>query len=409
MEPAKVADQALAPPLPKRWPDQRWLVPAAAFGLLLIASAIAFQRHAYSQPLFWDMPVYVAGLKALSMQLDPYQPNVLEQLGVPDYLRFTTPPSVVYVLHFIASSPLRPLFAPFLIIAHLIAVIGTPIVLGRLFFGRTWPRAALAMGAFAMVFMGAGIIAFGAGNNGTVLYFLIACALWPGIERNDWRPFFAAVVVATAFKPFYAAFWIVPVCIDGFSWRRALIACLGIVLGAATFLGPMVLDPATFAAWQANLARQLFGLSDLGHGPFAAVKQFWSPATAAAVAVQFVYMLALAAFIFVGRMDRLSRLALLLVVAVFVNPRVYGYDEAFAAIPLVYLFARLLPLNRSFDLRLVAGVWLLTVLMFLPYRNIALVPPSILFPMVVLLIVVATALLHVRDGPRGNAMVRAAP
>ena len=62
------------------------------------------------------------------------------------------------------------------------------------------------------------------------------------------------------------------------------------------------------------------------------------------------------------------------------------YDIAVAAIPLTYLFSKLLPRRLSSEVRLGASVGILGAVHILAFKSI-LVPPDVLFPLTTLTII----------------------
>jgi hypothetical protein len=136
--------------LRRREPAVIWL---AAAGLFALAAAIFVDRHFIGEPvpLFWDLPVYDAAVRALAEGADPYNSAELHRFGPPDYLHFTSPPAIAWLLTLIAKSGLGPLLKPALLVLHLAAMVGITLVLGRLFFGREPERLALAMAIYRLI------------------------------------------------------------------------------------------------------------------------------------------------------------------------------------------------------------------------------------------------------------------
>ena len=240
---------------------------------------------------------------------------------------------------FAAHSGLRTLIGPILLAADAISVAVVPLVLGRLLLGPGLARAALAIGFFFTAFAGSGFFTALVINNGTPLYALIALALIPAVTRDRWLAFHVAVALATAFKPFYAAFWIVPVLADGAWGRRWAQSAAAFAAAAAAYLAPAVLAPKLMAEWLHALVRETVGVGLLGDNLLAAmIKAHHEKGAAYAAQLGFSAILAVAALL-LGRLDRRQRIAGLVMIAVFLNPRAMRYDLSTAAVPLLALAA----------------------------------------------------------------------
>lgn len=244
-----------------------------------------------------------------------------------------------------ALSGLKPMIGALLLAADAVSVAAIPLILGRLFLGPGAARAALAVGFFFMAFAGSGFFTAMVINNGTPLYALIALALVPAVRRDRWPWFHLAVVLATAFKPFYAAFWIVPVLADGVAggrWGRRLgESVAGLAVAAATYLVPAVLAPALTAEWLHALLRETVGVGLLGDNLLGAMTKSHH-GHGAAYAAQFAFSAVLGvAALMLGRLDRPRRIAALVMIAVFINPRAMRYDLSTVAVPLLALMPSL--------------------------------------------------------------------
>ncbi len=376
-----------------------WL---AAAGLLAFSVVALLDRHVFgdTSPLFWDLVVYGEAVDLLASDLNPYNSQLLHNGGVANYLHYTSPPAITWLFAAIAHSPFRALFKPALILLHFIAIIGTPIVMGRLFFGHSPARLALAAGAFLTLFAISGIGAFSAMNNGTVLNFLIVAMSPRGFVRREWSAFHVAVTLAAVFKPYYLFFWIIPVMAHGFSWRQAAIAALCGTAAALTYLLPLWMDPELFRAWVNNLVQQMLVLGDAGANVFGAVKlltgqaDHWLP-----YAAQIIFIAFLAGLLLATPLKRLELWAALFIGAIFMNPRILGYDIAIASIPFAFAFATLLPASISKGFRLILSTYLLAGSMLVLSYNSRVIPQAVLFPLSVaaLLLVMSLRAGHGRN------------
>jgi hypothetical protein len=320
--------------------------PAAEIAAWLAAIALfALGAHLFATPHDWaslylrDLRVYQAAVDAFAAGADPYQPA---QAHHAYGLFFTSPPFVWLLYKLVAHSGLRPIIGPLLLAADAASVVAIPVILSRLLLGPGAARAALGAGFFFTAFAGSGFFTALVINNGTPLYALIALALIPAMSRDRWLWFHLAVALATAFKPFYAAFWIVPVLADGpWGWRWAASAA-GLAAAVASYLAPALLAPRLMAEWVHTLLRQTVGEGLLGDNLLGAITK--SPGAghgrASAYAAQLGFSAALViAALMLGRLDRPRRIAGLVMIAVFLNPRAMRYDLSTAAVPLLALAA----------------------------------------------------------------------
>jgi hypothetical protein len=278
-------------------------------------------------------------MDAIAGGLDPYP----SAHGRPIHgLVFTSPPFVWLLFKLIAQAGLKPFFATALLAADAVSVVVIPVVFSRLFLGPGLARAVLSLGFFFTAFGGSGFFTALVINNGTPLYALIALALIPAVTRDRWLAFHLAVALATAFKPFYAAFWIVPLLADGLRGGQWAASAAGLAAAAATYVAPLLLAPKLMAAWLHTLYGQTVAEGLLGDNLLGAMAS--GPAGRHAGLAPYEAQAALSAVLAatalgLGRLDRPRRIAALVLIAVFLNPRAQRYDLSTAAIPLLALAA----------------------------------------------------------------------
>ncbi|HZC16722.1 MAG TPA: hypothetical protein VE309_08170 [Caulobacteraceae bacterium] len=302
--------------------------------------------HLFLTPHDWaslfprDLKVYQAAIDAFAAGEDPYQ-----QARHAHGLIFTAPPFVWELYRLAAHSGLAADLGSVLLAANAISVLALPVILSRLLLGPGLARIALGAGFFFIAFDGSGFFTALVINNGTPLYALIAAGLIPAAARGRWLGFHAAVALATAFKPFYAAFWIVPLLADG-PWGGQLAASIaGLGVAAMTYLAPALLAPKLMSAWLHALTRQTLSEGLLGDNLLGAVSHqpgaHQQPGAAYEAQLAFSAVLLAAAF-GLGRFDRARRIAALVLIAVLLNPRAMRYDLSMAAIPLLAVIAGIL-------------------------------------------------------------------
>ena len=315
---------------------------AVGLGLLVLGVHLFLTPHDWASLYGRDLKVYQTAMDAIAAGADPYP--AAHGRGIHG-LVFTSPPFVLWLFKLIAQAGLRPWFATALLAADAISVVVIALVFSRLLLGPGLARMALAIGFLFTAFDGSGFFTALVINNGTPLYALIALALIPAMTRDRWLAFHLAVALATAFKPFYAAFWIVPLLADGLRGGQWAASAVGLAAAAATYLAPLLLAPKLMAAWLHTLYGQtvsegLLGDNLLGAMASGSAGRHAGPAAYEAQAALTAVLLGLS--LGLGRLDRPRRIAALVLIAVFLNPRAQRYDLSTAAIPLLALAAGVL-------------------------------------------------------------------
>jgi hypothetical protein len=324
---------------PERPAGPQLMAWAAAVGLFGVGVALFLTPHDWATLFQRDLKVYQAAIDAFAGGGDPYRPA---QTGHARGLFFTAPPFVWLLFKTAAHSALKPVFGSVLLAADAISITALPVILSRLFLGPGVGRIALGAAFFFTAFDGAGFFTGLVINNGTPLYALIAVALVPAVTRGKWLGFHIAVALATAFKPFYAAFWLVPLLAEGPGARQWAASAAGLAVAAATYIAPVFTAPKLMAAWLHALARQTVGQGLLGDNLLGAVAS--QPAARHSPLAPYEAQLALSAVLvgaalMLGRIERPRRIAALVLIAVFLNPRAMRYDLSTAAIPLLAVAA----------------------------------------------------------------------
>ena len=369
---------------------------AAIAALLLLVAGIFVHRYVilHDHPLFWDLRVYIGAIKAHSLSLDPYLPEVFDFLGVDKQLKYTSTPLVNDVFGALSRVPLvETWFEPVFLIIHIGAIISIVWTLTALFLGTSPTALLLGAAIFSLMFSTAGLNTFAAANNGTALYGLIVLCVYRGFIQQRWAAFHACVTLAVAVKPIYAPLWVIPVFADRFSLAQLKYAIVGGVVATCSYLAYVLTDPAIVTEWLSNLQTQAGQTTnDLGANVFAGVyaitkSHIWWP-----VAAQLTCDIALMVIVLSGHLQGRRRWAALIVVAIFLNPRLMAYDAAIASIPIIALAAHVVSIRAGFITRVLLVTYPLTLgSIVLPYRTIDLVPAAFLQPALVLVILLLVA------------------
>jgi hypothetical protein len=341
-----------------------WIVGIA---LMLVGVHLFLTPHDWASLYPRDLKVYQAAIDAFAAGEDPYQ-----QARHARGLVFTAPPFVWALYRLVAHSGLAANFGALLLALNAASIVALPVILSRLLLGPGLARMALGAGFFFIAFDGSGFFTALVVNNGTPLYALIALGLILAVLRGRWLGFHLAVALATAFKPFYAAFWIVPLLADG-PWGGQLPATAATFAAAAmTYLAPALMAPKLMAAWLHALGRQTLSEGLLGDNLLGALSRQPGahPQPMAAYEAQLAFSaLLLAAAFGLGRFERSRRIAALALIAVFLNPRAMRYDLSTAAIPLLAVAAGIFFSRRPGPLAQSAWALLLAVVMTIYSQN----------------------------------------
>jgi hypothetical protein len=308
---------------------------AIAIALFVVGAAVLLTPHERAAYWLRDLPVYRTALATFAAGSDPYRAALVPRARG---LFFTGPPFVWELYKLAAESSFRRFVGPALVFAGLASSAVIPLVQSWLFLGRRAERMALGWSFFFTAFAGAGFFAAMATNNGTPLYAMITVALVPAVTRDRWFFFNVAVALATAFKPFYAAFWLVPLLSNGSYTHHLVGSVAGMAAAALAYLAPLMAAPALFHEWLRALSKQTLVDGLLGSGLFAAVFHQTSARLA-----PYEAQLALSALLIIASLAlpqaRTQRIAGLTLAAVFLNPRLMPYDICVAAIPLLACIA----------------------------------------------------------------------
>ena len=331
--------------------------------------------------------------------LDPYDILNIRTLNTPGGNRFTSTPMVYDFLKFCADNINQSLFFAVMVFLHVSSTVGICSIMARIFLGSQNFHVVLALGIYLTLFSASGEVALAAANNGTVLYALLVGSFTFGLMENRWIPFHLAVFIAILVKPFYIAFWLLPVFINGFSRRQFAQACVGVAVSTTVYLIYDFSQPVLFESWLHSVVQQTLVAGDLGTNIFGALKPYgearqlnWLPYFG-----QLVYIALITTIVVFGRLRGPARSAALFVVAIFVNPRPLPYDLAVAAIPLVAVTASLFTSAKT-NFGLLSISWLLLVLCEATTFQGIIAPSAVAFPMIVLVILGLASIASRRPG-----------
>ena len=151
----------------------------------------------------WDARVYAHAIAAFRAGSDPYS---LADGGLP----FVYPPIFLYLGAAFAHIPAHLAWAFYLAVLT-ISTLAIPWLLATQYLRTRWLTPAIALVVFVLQPRLFGEIVFLSGNLGAPLYALILIAALPGLRRNRWLWFYAAIVLASLIKPPFLTFLVLPV------------------------------------------------------------------------------------------------------------------------------------------------------------------------------------------------------
>ena len=308
----------------------------AAFALA-VAGYLALY-HGHLQPfLLSDAHVYATGLNQWMSGGDPYG---AEHFGA---LRFVYPPIFLF-----AGAPLARLMPahwgwPLYLTISFASAFALPIVMARFYFRQGWLNAFFALLIFFAAPQFGGLLALESGNMACLLYLLIFLAGIPGLKRNVWGWFYAAVFFAALIKVNFLLMLALPVFAGYGQWIRSSVCTIATM---AVYLTQKILTPGLYAAYQRSLRFVLIDEDGYGYGVFgnmARLDRKWHHTVGTMpyligglfVPLLLVSLIALKRRLRVEYTDGVW-LTLIIVAIVLANPRLLHYD-ACVAMPAIFV------------------------------------------------------------------------
>lgn len=345
----------------------RWAALLAG-GLMIALAAFAFwQRYGwladkFPGALFWDAQVLA---NAGAMIADGGNAYFGDMISNPFGLPFISPPQMAMFLAGLATV-FGPALFPLMAAAHIAAMIIVPLILTRLFLGPNWQDSVLGYGLFVCGLGAFGVTTVLVGNFGTTCYLLIFAGMAHGLKTGKWFWFYAACAFGAQLKPPYLALMIVPVMVNGWSWKELRNAVITAAVTGLPFAISYLVSPAYFADWLGALDKQV-GVGDHGWSVFGAVSEY-SEASRETIIPKLAHVAVMAPLFFFLLFDRargLKKAAALVAFAVLANPRMKEYDAAFIAVPVAALYLGAIagigdPMRRALG---IGAILLLTGLM----------------------------------------------
>ncbi len=313
---------------------------ALAYGtVVLLAILYSWHRaHVYvaGLPPFWDAHVYARALTAWGHGQDPYL------AGENSPLPFVSPPIFLYLMACFSRLLQAQAGASCYLGAACAATLMSPALLARYYLRSRWLTAPLCLLISWFQPGHYGSESLLSGNLSNLLYASVLVAGVPGLKRNQWLPFYLALIFASTMKLPFLAFLLLPLCAGERQEVRSCTAALAVLAG---YLAQRFFLPQYWQEFQANV---IYRVSVQGDSGFGLLGQFHrhrdhlgvfgrlTPATDAVLV-----LLPLVLSLIVLRKRRLAVRQLwipcLVVVSILSNPRTLAYDAALGVIPALYI------------------------------------------------------------------------
>lgn len=343
-----------------RWACCLALLAGALYSLRTYAFLLpAFKQHSFFEVVLWDSQVFSNAGEAVALGRSPYS---MFAAIVPFNLPFFSAPVVAAALGLLYSI-FGDSLAFLLKVGHLAAVILTPLLLTRMFIGRSLSELAWGYGLFLFGLHAFGVSTVIDGNFGSILYLAIFAAMAQGLSTGRWFWFHVAVAIAVQVKPPYGLLWVVPILSNGWSWRQVAHATISAVAAASVFLISYFTNPDLFREWINMLVSSVERNRDFGYSVYGTARTMIGMRSDSILPYALHIGTCIVWFVFLLR-DRTTgkmKAAALTAFAILANPRMKDYDVAFAVIPVVGIVYAALVTPASSETRRAVAVGAITL------------------------------------------------
>jgi hypothetical protein len=347
-------------------PPNPWLMLLFVAGIALFYLYVHVISHGERLLTGWleDVPVYADAITSFSSGQDPY-------LQFHGPLQFVYSPIFLFGGRFLAHL-LPPHAGRFLFIfVYLVSILGMPPLLARYYLREVWLTPVFAL----VIWFGeprfTGILALYSGNVAPVVYFACLVAALPGIRKNLWTYFYAAVLLAGAIKITFVVLLLLPVLVGRRQWLWSVLCGLSVI---GIHLLEKVLTPFWYEAYKTALHAQLWGQGRCGYGIFGLAATIELSLRHTFGAPTYAIHLLFCAILFgtllvlqkrgADQIDSTLWMALMLISIILLNPRILHYDVYIGVFASIVALAVLLQTRH---------LLLMLVLLFIP---------SLIFPRV---------------------------
>jgi hypothetical protein len=314
----------IAPHQPPRW---LILCAAAAFASLYLF----LYRHDLLYQWLEDLHVYAGAVQLFRSGVNPYYQSIFEGL------RFVYPPVVLYAFRALAAVLPGNAFWLVLAFVHLTSVLLAPFVLARHYLREHWLTPSMAL----LVWLGesrfTGMQALYSANVAPTLYLAALLAAVPGLRKNRWGWFYAAVLLGGMVKITFLVMLLFPLLAGRRQWWRSVGCGVGV---AAAYALQARLFPALYAGYKWAVLQQVQVEHQFGYGVFGVAasldEKLHRPVGLDAYGVHALFAaVLLGALLWLRRRGADVRdpnvwMGMLVMAVIVVNPRVLHYDAYLA-------------------------------------------------------------------------------
>ena len=318
----------------------------AALTIILLISAWWMRvliLHPGMGEIWWDWRIYKAGLDAMFLGGDPYDIAKIQALSGTT-MSFAMPPLVTRLLRAINDLANPTVIGNAIWLAStvgyfLIPFLTIKILYSKMNFGLFVLNSATTIAAFK----GGGLQALLGANMSIAFHASILVGLFFALKDKKWNLFYAFVLIACLFKPYFAAYLIFPALLFGWSWKEFWTGSAVLTVSGALYLIGASMYPEEQSAFLRNLTVINFeGLKQYGVAALNAGIMTFGDARSGYVSA-FIFAAAVLPFCLFGLPRQFElRIAALLCIVTIINPRMNHYDVFVAAVPAAFIISRFL-------------------------------------------------------------------
>jgi hypothetical protein len=200
--------------------------------------------------------IYADALNDLRSGADPYR-------TIHGALRFVYPPIFLYVGELLERLIPNRIGWYLYALVHVASTVALPVVLARFYLRQRWLSPGFALLVFFAEPRLTGIMALANGNIASLLYLLVFLAALPGLQKNRWALFYAAVFAGGLVKLPLLLPLLFPLLSGARQWRNCSI-CIAAVI-AANLVQKLAL-PTLYAGYIWSVEQQLTVIHHYGYG-----------------------------------------------------------------------------------------------------------------------------------------------
>jgi len=292
---------------------------------------------------FWDANGYAEGITGYGRDGTATSAYV-----VPGYTPIDYPPVFILGGHWLARILTPEVGYPLYLLTHIFCLVGLPFLLVRFYLPGMGFLEAYLLLAIAPLYLGEEVLF--ATNIASICYFLIFVTAIPGLRRNRWIWFYAAIILASSLKIIFLLFLLLPLLLGT---AEILPSAITVAATCCIYIGQMIMVPDLYREFRKMISINIiYSTGNYGYALYGMVanllKRFHSMDRIIPGAAQVIFAIAIVAVLLRLRTrvrPRDPRWVALVILAFFlITPRLADYDTVTALLPAYFL---LLPTWRS--------------------------------------------------------------